>query len=81
MAPRDMDPVDQYPTLMRLLRLRPVLPAAAALLVAAGGAIITIETARPHWAVGGLILAFVAFFAMRAALELLDLVTDLLVPR
>jgi 4-hydroxybenzoate polyprenyltransferase len=76
-----MDPVDQYPTLMRLLRLRSVLPAAAALLVAAGGAIITVETARPHWVIAGLILAFVVFFSARAALELLDLVTDLLVPR
>ena len=81
MAPRDINPVDQYPTLMGLLRLRAVLPGAAALLVVALGGLISFETGRPHWVIGGLVLGVIAFFLLRAALELLDLVTDLLVPR
>ena len=78
---KDQDPVDQYPTLMLLLRLRALLPAAAALVVLLLGAWPALQLGQPYWAILGVVGGGAAFIGRRAALELLDLVTDLLVPR
>ncbi len=81
MAPRDQDPADRYSTLMMLVRLRPVLPAAAAVLVLAAFAWAAYACAQPLWLVPGVVAGAIVFVAMRALVELLELVTDLLVPR
>lgn len=78
---KDQDPVDQYPTLMLLLRLRAVLPAAAAIVVLLLGLWPAMTFGHAYWAVAGAVGGGATFLGLRAALELLDLVTDLLVPR
>ena len=81
MAPKDIDPVDQYSTLMTLLRLRRPLPPLGAAVALLLGLWPALETGWWYWLALGTVLAVVVFVALRAGLELLDLVTDLLVPR
>lgn len=78
---KDQDPVDQYPTLMLLLRLRAILPAVAAVVVLALALWPGVQSGQPYWYVLAAVGGAVAFIGLRAGLELLDLVTDLLVPR
>jgi uncharacterized Tic20 family protein len=81
MLHKDQDPVDQYPTLMSLLRYRLTAILVGTILPVLLGAWATLKAGDASWIVLGLIGGGLAYVMLRVALELLELVTDLLVPR
>jgi hypothetical protein len=71
----------QYPALQFLTRRRKSIPLAAAVIVFALGLWLSLRTGATDVAVIGVALAVIVRFLARAALELLELVTELLIPR
>jgi hypothetical protein len=73
--------MQDYPTIRFLLRHRAVVPPLAAALCVLGGVWAMVRTGVPEAALAGALLGAVAFVAVRAALELVHLISDTLMPR
>ncbi len=70
-----------YKTLDRLIRHKHWLPEAAAALCVAAGAWGLLRTGYLEFLFAGLALGAVAYVAVKAALELVHLITDMLLPK
>ncbi len=70
-----------YPMISFLLRFKKLLPWAAAALVLAAGLWGLYRTGVPEWAVGGVIMAAVIYVVVTAALEVVHVISDVLIPQ
>jgi hypothetical protein len=73
--------MQDYPTIRFLLRHRALAPALVAALCVLGGVWAMLRTEVPEAALAGALLGALAFVVVRAALELVHLISDTLMPR
>ena len=71
----------QYKTLHRLIRHKHWLPEAAAAVCVAAGAWGLLRTGYLEFLFAGMALGAVAYVAVKALLELMHLITDMLLPK
>ena len=73
--------MDQYPTLNFLVSYGSKIAIAAAILAAAAGVAATAAGAGALWTVAGIVGAAIGYGVVRSYVELIQLVTDMLMPK
>jgi len=80
-TPMQSYPMPSYPMIALALRLKHLIPPAVAVLLLLAGGWVMIRTGIPEMLLCGVILAAVGYVVVRISLEVIEVISDTLLPR